>query len=274
MGHRQRKGLSWACDLLENDFILSKRFLPSRVPLRVLPALHAVLPSDDRERGTCRKLARKYIWRAFFTSRYTSNAAHLLLSDYRGLKELFEHGGSRRGASQSSVPILKEELPTVEEVASTVGWPTRQGTRPRAFLTLSLMKGARDLCRDQKIDGSNIDDVEAHHIFPSKYLQGKGEIDDERRNNPLNCMLLACKTNRKAGSKPPAEYLSALYAKDLRAEIGMQDILKRLDSHLIPGKVLFRPDVQDVAKHYSDFVSARAKLMMPVIESLAEGNDP
>ena len=52
-----REGIRWTCGLLESSHIFSVKFLPSRVPLRVLPALHGALPSNDRGRDTCRQLA-------------------------------------------------------------------------------------------------------------------------------------------------------------------------------------------------------------------------
>lgn len=266
-----RTGIDWTCNFLRSDSIFSAKFLPSRVPLRVLPALHGALPSNERDRDSCRKLTRKYLWRAFFTSRYTSDAAHLLLSDYRGLRDAFKNN-----ARKPKVDILNEDdysLPTAEQLKETPGWPTRQGTLPRAILTLFLIKGARDICSNETINYNNIEGAEAHHIFPIKYLEEKADIDNDS-NNPLNCMLISRRANRRARSKPPLEYLSDLYSMDLRAEIGKPDIQSRLESHLIPAKLLLRENVKDVKQHYKAFLRERAKLIEPSITALANGEDP
>lgn len=263
-----QEGLKWTCGLLKKNSILTSRFLPSRVPLRVLPALHKALPSDDGGKDTCQKLAKKYIWRAFFTNRYTSDAASLLLSDYRGLRDLFEN-------KRSKVDILdmqKYPLPQCDQLKRP-GWPTHQGTLPRAILALSLMNGAQDLRTGDEINSDNIDDTEAHHIFPRKYLEEKAGIDKES-NSPLNCMLIRGRTNRRAGSKSPLEYLNALYEIDIRERIEEHEIQTRLMSHLIPAKLLLEENVTDVRKHYEDFLQERAKLMESYMKVLAYGRDP
>lgn len=263
-----QEGLKWTCNMLENDSILTSKFLPSRVPLRVLPALHKALPSDDGGRDTCQKLAKKYVWRAFFTSRYTSDAAQLLLSDYRGLRDRFEN----KRVKIDILDIQKYPLPRLDQLKKT-GWPTRQGALPRAILALSLMNGARDLRTNDRINSKNVDDMEAHHIFPRKYLEEQAGIDKES-NSPLNCMLILGRTNRRAGSKSPLEYLRALCEVDIREKIREQQIQKRLNSHLIPAKLLFEENITDVRKHYEDFLQERAKLMEPYIKALADGDTP
>lgn len=267
-----RSGIKWACDILKRNYILTSKYLPSRVPLRVLPALYGALPSDEKEKDICEKLTRKYLWRAFFTSRYTSDAAHLLLSDYRGLRDSF---GKKENGIQ--IDILDDEtypLPTVEEIENATGWPKNQGALPRAILTMSFIKGARDLRNNIGIDHINIDERDAHHIFPKKYLKEKAGIED-KSNIALNCMLIASTTNKRASSKPPTQYLNDLYSgKDARALIEEPDIRSRLKSHLIPAEVLLREDIENVEEHYKEFIHERAKLMMPIIDKLANGEDP
>ena len=82
-------GIEWTFEFLAEERIWKDKYLPSAVPLRVLPALfpdlRANADSSDLE-GKARRCLRAYLWRAFVTERYNQAANTRLQEDYQKLK--------------------------------------------------------------------------------------------------------------------------------------------------------------------------------------------
>lgn len=258
-------GLKWTIHLLHEDCIWDQRRLPSVVPLRVLPALHAHLPQRTREKAAAAKTARAYIWRAFLTDRYGSTAATLLREDYDGLSRVFREGTEL----EETVPIWQCHLPEAEDLLE-LGWPTRTAAQPRAVLAISIRCGARDIGSNRKIRPEDLSGRQYHHVFPRAYLER--EAPDAEPNRALNCALISGRTNREAADKPPLEYFSSLAVRIMGSEITLEDIKARLDSHLIPSNHLLHES--PVANGYKDFLEERAKLIASHGKLLANGEDP
>ena len=226
-------GLEWTITLLDADGIWDRPRLPSVVPLRVLPALHSVLPTAPAQRDAAEKIARAYLWRAFLTERYGSTAATLLREDYDGLRKVFQDSKKKL----SSVPIWNVDeypLPRTPNDLLKLGWPTRGETGSRALLAITLRHGARDIRSNRKASKNSVKKREYHHVFPKAYLEDHLDEEELRanRDSALNCILIEAKTNRKAANKPPMEYLKALLGQAYGMQITTRDIEKRLESHL------------------------------------------
>lgn len=268
-------GLKWTITLLDADGIWDRPRLPSVVPLRVLPALHSVLPTASVQRVAAEKIARAYLWRAFLTERYGSTAATLLREDYDGLRKIFQDSKKKL----SSVPIWNVDeypLPTTPNDLLKLGWPTRGETGSRALLAITLRHGARDIGSNRKVSKNNIAKREYHHVFPKAYLEDYLEKEELRanRDSALNCILIEAKTNRKAADKPPMEYLKALLGQASGMRITKKDIERRLESHLVPAAHLRIPVVRPVSLQYQRYREKRAALILPHIRALADGEDP
>lgn len=259
------RGLKWTIHLLHEDCIWDRRRLPSVVPLRVLPALHAHLPHRTREKAAATKTARAYIWRAFLSDRYGSTAATLLREDYEGLSQVFRDGTT----PVETVPIWDCNLPEAGDLLH-VGWPTRTAALPRAVLAIAIREGARDIGSNRKIRRSDLSERQYHHVFPKAYLER--EAPDADPHLALNCALISGRTNREAADKPPLEYFSSLAVRMMGSEIELEDIKTRLESHLIPSEQLLNET--PVPNGYRDYLEERAKLIAHNGKLLADGNDP
>jgi hypothetical protein len=100
---------------------------------------------------------------------------------------------------------------------------------------------------------------EYHHLFPVGILSG--DRSDERVNRALNCALITWRTNRHISAKTPRDYLEQRTAA---AHLGEDEVRGRLTSHLIPYDSL-------MSDEYETFLAARADLMLPVMQKLANG---
>lgn len=61
-----KAGFLWTFDFLEDECVYNGKYLPSVVPLRVLPSLHGEFSKlDSDQEGKARRLLRSYLWRSF-----------------------------------------------------------------------------------------------------------------------------------------------------------------------------------------------------------------
>ena len=270
---RMEKGLDRAVQLLESIHILDSERLPSVVPLPVVAALLASEPDLGDQRAISDRLMRRYVWRAFFTSRYESAAASRAFVDYKGLRDVLD-GFSK----EHDVPILNEDqypLPTRKDLMNA-GWPKRKSSLARAILAASAYFGARDFADDTQLTAENIQNREYHHVFPDKLLKDAG-IESMRA---LNCVLITWKTNRTIGRLDPISYLEdrAQRAPDAA------DIEQRLETHLTPylalknaGPYLAQSseDLRSaVEPDFSAFLVARAEIVGRFMEHVCRGEQP
>ena len=64
---------------------LDAQRLPSYTAIPILAALWEHLPENPDHLGNARHLLKKFLWRAFLTSRYEQSSTTNALQDYRGL---------------------------------------------------------------------------------------------------------------------------------------------------------------------------------------------
>jgi len=270
------KGISGMVSFLEDESIFDAQRLPSYTAIPIIAALWEHLPTQPDKLGNARLLLRKYLWRAFLTSRYEQSSTSSALQDYRGLlKVLCDRG------TEDVVPILNQEsypLPTKEMVLQA-DWPKRKTILGRGLLSLQLKCGAEDLADGARATVATITSKEHpreyHHLFPVATLDDAG-IPDAQIFRALNCALVTWRTNRTISDKDPITYLKE---RADNCALGKEEMKRRLKTHLIPYHQLavgydgITDDVRcaRVKNDYEAFLLARAEILAKAARFVCEG---
>jgi hypothetical protein len=246
-------GVSRAVDFLEQERVFDATRLPTDVVIPVLVALWGLAPKGLDAEGHARTVFRKYLWRAFFSSRYEKSTNSRALADFNELKPLVT------GAGSSKPSIFDDELhplPQAQELADA-GWPVRKDRLARAILALALKQGGVDLADGSTATRANLGKREYHHLFPDAHLTRLG-IPDNQIYLSLNCALVTWRTNRNISDKDPERYLAERRdGTDLRET----EVKARLATHLIPYDEM-------VAGDYQEFLQVRASLIHAAMTTL------
>ncbi len=253
---RYLTGVQRAVAFLEEERVFNAACLPTEVVVPVLVALWAVAPEGRDAEGRCRTILRKYLWRAFFTSRYEKATATRSLADYNELRA-FIADASAPG------PVIFDEaqypLPEPQELIAA-GWPKKKDRLARAILALTLKHGGLDLADASAVSRTNLKRREYHHLFPVGRLKDRGLTDDQIYR-ALNCALVTWQTNRAISAKEPERYL----AERLEGtSLGEPEVRSRLASHLIPYDEMAAGD-------YEAFLVKRAELIHGAMTKLCSG---
>jgi hypothetical protein len=249
------RGAEQLTAFLEEERILDGARLPSEVVLAPLTVLWAKAPDNPDQLGAVRTLLRRYLWRAFVTTRYESAAATSSFQDYVALLSEVQNGG----AGESQAPIFEQPLPSVDEIR-TSGWPKRRDRLSRAILAISFRAGALDIADGATVSVANVVKREYHHLYPVAFLRDAG-TPEWSASVALNCALITWRTNRTIAAKPPVEYLTERTAA---AALGIDEVRHRLTTHLI--------DYDDLAGgDFEHFLDRRAEQVHTAIERLCAG---
>jgi hypothetical protein len=270
------KGIKGMVSLLQDESIFDAQRLPSYTAIPILAALWEYLPNQPDKLGNARHLLRKFLWRAFLTTRYEQSSTSNALQDYRGLRRVLSED-----AAEDDVPILNQEsypLPTKEMVLQA-DWPKRKTILGRGLLALQLKCGAEDLADGARATVSTITSKEHpreyHHLFPAATLNDAG-IPDEQVFRALNCALVTWRTNRTISDKDPINYLKE---RADNCSLGEVELRRRLRTHLIPYACLavgysgMSDDERRgrVKSDYDAFLSARAEVLAMAAHRACEG---
>lgn len=267
-------GIAFAVKFLEDESIFDAARLPTNAVVPVLAAVHAFVPPALDARGNALALLRKYLWRAFVTSRYENQAATRQLQDMRGLRSVL-----REGTRPDVVPIFDETefpLPTVDQL-TRAGWPKGPHILARGILAISLRGGALDLADGHKVTRDHLRQREYHHLFPVSLLIGEGDHTKEQSYSALNCVPITWNTNRNIQAKEPVRYLRERIE---RAALGETEIRARLATHVVPFDALNVGGYADVAGEsrarkiradYTVFLEARAAMVQAAMKKLCSG---
>jgi len=270
------KSIKGMVSFLEDESIFDAQRLPSYTAIPILAAMWEHLPTQPDKLGNARLLLRKYLWRAFLTSRYEQSSTSNALQDYRGLRKVLCDG-----AAEDVVPILNLEsypLPSKEMVLQA-DWPKRKSILGRGLLSLQLKCGAEDLADGARATVATITSKEHpreyHHLFPAATLDDAG-IPDEQVFRALNCALVTWRTNRTISDKDPITYLKE---RADNCTLGEDEMKRRLRTHLIPYARLAVgydgiPDDERrgrVKNDYDAFLSARAEVLAKAAHRACEG---
>lgn len=281
-----RDALLWALEFYQAEGVRERRFVPSDVPLRVLPAL---FPSVRELLGTdeakVRRYVRSYLWRAFLTERYSRSANTRLHEDYKAMVANLQGGrGEPIEKWRDGVPIFSDlhyPTPHVQRLADLDEDPLRspraRNSLARAIFAISLREGL-DFATGQRA-GSGVDQRwDYHHLFPKDYLKRSG-MNSRQINHGLNYALVTARTNSIIGRRPPHEYLTVDgdLARAANGKAG-EELPRLVESHRIPyADLVAKPRIgtataSDVASRYRQFIRARAKMIGRAMKDLIDGN--
>jgi hypothetical protein len=270
------QGIRGMVSFLEDESIFDAQRLPSYPAIPLIAALWEILPTQPDKLGNARHALRKFLWRAFLTSRYEQSSTTNALQDYRGLKQIILGAGD-----ESTVPIFNESsypLPG-KELILQADWPRRKTILGRGLLALQLKAGAEDLADGAKATVGSITSKEHpreyHHLFPESLLEN-AEIPGEQIYRAMNCALITWRTNRAISGKDPVTYLKE---RADNAALGEEDLRRRLKTHLIPYKQMavgYDGITADERKNkikadYGAFLEARAALLAKAAQVICEG---
>jgi hypothetical protein len=82
------KGIKGMVSFLEEETIFDAQRLPSYTAIPIIATLWEHLPTYPDKLGNARHVLRKFLWRAFLTSRYEQSSTSNALQDYRGLRRI------------------------------------------------------------------------------------------------------------------------------------------------------------------------------------------
>ncbi len=270
------KGIKGVVRFLEDETIFDAQRLPSYTAIPIIAAIWEHLPTQPDQLGNARYLLRKFLWRAFLTSRYEQSSTSNALQDFRGLKKVL-----RDGADEDVVPILNADsypLPTPEMVLQA-DWPKRKTILGRGLLALQIKCGAEDLADGARASIATITSKEHpreyHHLFPASTLED-AEVPNKEAFRALNCALVTWRTNRTISNKDPIAYLKE---RSDNSALGEKELRRRLKTHLIPySKLAVGYDgLEDqerrtrVKTDYDAFLSARATILADAAQQACEG---
>jgi len=270
------KGIEGMVRFLEDETIFDAQRLPSYTAIPIIAALWEHLPTQPDQLGNARHLLRKFLWRAFLTSRYEQSSTSNALQDFRGLKKVL-----RDSAGEDVVPILNADsypLPTREMVLQA-DWPKRKTILGRGLLALQIKCGAEDLADGARASVATITSKEHpreyHHLFPASTLED-ADIPDEQVFRALNCALVTWRTNRTISNKDPIAYLKE---RSDNSALGEEELRRRLKTHLIPHSKLAvgydglgdEERRARVKTDYEAFLSARATILADAAQRACEG---
>lgn len=270
------KGIKGMVEFLETECIFDAQRLPSYTAIPILAALWEYLPTQPDKLGNARLLLRRFLWRAFLTSRYEQSSTSSALKDYRGIRKVL-----CEQALENSAPILNQGSYPVatQEMVLLADWPKRKNILARGLLALQIRCGAEDLADGAKATVKTITSKdhprEYHHLFPAATLEDAG-IPNEQINLALNCALITWRTNRTLSNKDPITYLKE---RADNCSLGEDELKRRLKTHLIPYASLAvgYTDMSDderrarVKNDYDTFLRARAEMMAKAAQRACEG---
>lgn len=250
------RGVVRAVASLEEEHVFDAARLPTELVVPVLVALWAVAPEGGDGEGRTRTILRKYLWRAFFTSRYEKATASRSLVDYNELRSLIMD-------PSAPTPVIFNDvlypLPEPQELMAA-GWPKKKDRLARAILAVALRHGGLDLSDGSRASRPNLARREYHHLFPEAYLKSLG-VEDDKIYRALNCALVTWQTNRTISGKGPERYLAE--RRD-GSDLGEAEVRARLATHLIPYDEM-------VAGDYQAFLTKRAQLVHDAMTTLCSG---
>ena len=270
------KGIKGMVGFLEDESIFDAQRLPSYTAIPIIAALWEHLPTQPDRLGNARHLLRKFLWRAFLTSRYEQSSTSNAIQDFRGLRRVLCDG-----AGEDTIPILNQDsypLPTKEMVLQA-DWPKRKTIFGRGLLALQIKCGAEDPADGAKATVASITSKEHpreyHHLFPASTLED-AEIPDEQIYRALNCALVTWRTNRTISNKDPIAYLKE---RADNSALGEEELRRRLKTHLIPyARLAVGYDGMSdderrarVKNDYEAFLSARAEILAKAAQCACEG---
>ncbi len=243
---------------LTEEKVFDRDRLPTESVIAPLVALWEDVPETPNARGNTRILLRKYLWRAFFTTRYDRAVPTAVLQDFRAMKRVILGKGK-----EAEIPCFNEKeypLPT-KELLIQARWPRYRDRLARAILLLSLRGGAEDIADGASASVENIRQREYHHLYPAAWLKTR-DFDEQESSRALNCILVTWRTNRMLAAREPVEYLLATCEANT---LGEPEIRRRLTTHFVDFDLVAHGD-------YAAFLEQRAEACEDALRALCKGH--
>lgn len=237
-------GVKRTLAFLAEERVFDAQRLPTDVVIPVLTALWGLAPQGLDAEGRARTLMRKYLWRAFFTTRYESSTNSRATSDFDDLKSAMLLSGNPAIFDDAQYP-----LPQPQELA-LAGWPKKRDRLARAVLAVALKHGGCDLADGSAVSRQNLTHREYHHLFPTAHLKRQNYRDDQIFLS-VNCAVVTWNTNRNISDKEPERYLSE---RREGTSLGEGEVRTRLGTHLIPYEEMTSGD-------YDAFIARRSEMI-------------
>ena len=271
------KGINWTEAFLKHQGksgIQNNKWLPSKVPLRVLPALQ-LFNFKRTDKPKMEKLMRVYLWRSFLTKRYDRQSDDRLFDDFEILKAKLKNRDFNTITERKDC-IFNEEKYKLHMIDDLVAeeWPTGRGILKKAILAVCVLKGAKGIENDTLITAAVEGNERAHHhIFPKDIWDESYEC-----NHALNCMMLESSANSSWGNSWPRDYLNTvLKAMQDQDNTKKKKLKERLETHMLPAEYLMRKNnpkkMTDKQKVYEEFLHQRAKMVFSAMEKLYQGEE-
>ncbi|MEV3846726.1 DUF262 domain-containing protein [Streptomyces microflavus] len=230
--------------------VLSPKWLPYSMILVPLAGVwHEVESKRSIENGSALKKIRRFFWCSIFSRNYDQGGNSQAGKDFTDLTSWLNDG--------KDIPEAVEGFIFAGEVLDTAR--TNLQALYKGIMALMLSGGARDFHTGSNLTPGKIleESVDAHHIFPKKYLEEVG--DPGNSELILNRALIDKRTNQSIGKRAPSEYLATM-----ESTLGEEEVRGILKSHLLPAeqKSPMRHD------NYGAFLLSRKELVVKAIESV------
>lgn len=255
------RGFAGALELVKNDCgVLTSKWLPYAMVLVPMAAVwHSVEGLRGPKRGKARDKLKQYFWCSVFTGNFDQGANSQAGTDYKDLKEWLTDDTATPPEAVGRFFFSEDQL---------LGATVKRRALYSGVMALTVTSGAKDFHTSQKLTSDQVrsQKIDAHHIFPKKWLAENYRAADEgpegTAHSPeliLNRALIDKETNQRIRARAPSEYLADI--REVRGDSALNEIL---DSHLLPNQVgagLFEDE-------YDQFLMTRLGLVVDQIEAV------
>ena len=255
----------------------TKRTLPAWPPVHVVAALQDDLREVDvRLEAEANRLLSAYVWRAFLTERYRTQANDRLLEDFQALRKYFGTLGTGEASvgdeTRPVVPAFDDKVYPVPSprrlLGRTAGWIGQASRLGRAIAAVAMQGDPFDWITGEKLDPDRVRELEGRkklerrHVFPPALFEGA--VGDSIKRG-LNGVLLAKGPPKSFTACDPDELLARVSKH--KPDVDELELRRRLGSHLVP----FLPLAKDGAAprfRYDRFIKERAAGMAAKMKEL------
>lgn len=227
--------------------------LPYANQFAVLVEFFRVLPKPGVNQL---KELKRWFWVTTLSGYFSGWDSGQMATDARSIRDF--------ASGRSSTIDISASIPTASLWANK---PFRANSAISKMIALMLAeKKPLDIITGQKIDIDRSlswsNDKEFHHFFPQAYLSRNG-VSASKSNVPGNIILLTSRSNISISDSAPSIYLKQIIDSD-----GREELLKRLESNLVPEDALDAAIRDD----FGSFLSMRATHLHSIAESLSGVN--
>jgi len=197
---KMKQGLTFTTQFLDDDLGINEqnntKLLPSVYPLLLIQSF--LINSNFALKENEKLILKFWTFLAMHHGRYSSSSETKLNED---LGTLFQ-------SKSNSIDIIKKWIFEISSAkgglqVTSLGKALNKSNYFTLFFALELTK-AKDWFSGTSI--RSIKNIEFHHIFPKKVLEGK--YDKSEINDPRNIAIVSEKLNRKIQDQPPLKYFA------------------------------------------------------------------